>query len=224
MSANAQTLVNGGFESGFSGWTRQDQAGGDGTFFLQSGTTSPVNGFPVPAPPEGVVAAMTDALGPGSHILYQDIVIPVSPSGSTLAFDIFINNQGDDFHIAGLPTLDFATPALNQQARVDLISTTADPFSVAAGDVLLNLFQTNPGDPLVSGYNTVTTDLTAFFIANAGTTVRLRFADVDNVAPFNLGIDNVRLSSAPTAVPEPSSLLLMCAGGLTLACIRRRTR
>ena len=52
--AQAQELIsNGGFESGFSGWTRADQTGSTGTFTAQTGTTSPVNGFTVPAPPQG---------------------------------------------------------------------------------------------------------------------------------------------------------------------------
>ncbi len=41
-------IVNGGFESGLAGWTRVDQAGSDGSFGLQTGSTSPVNNFPVP--------------------------------------------------------------------------------------------------------------------------------------------------------------------------------
>jgi len=67
MAAYAQlpVITNGGFESGFTGWTRADQTGSDGTFFLQTGTSSPVNSDPVPAPPQGVNAAMTDAGGPG---------------------------------------------------------------------------------------------------------------------------------------------------------------
>jgi len=33
-------------------------------------------------------------------------------------------------------------------------------------------------------------------------TLRLRFAEVDNVAPFQLGVDNVSLETS--AVPEPA--------------------
>ena len=48
-----ELIINGGFESGLAGWSRQDGLGGDGMFFIQSGTASPVNGDPVPAPPGG---------------------------------------------------------------------------------------------------------------------------------------------------------------------------
>ena len=59
QTASAQVLTNGGFEAGFSGWTRADQLGSNGTFALQSGTLSPVNGIVVPAPPGGATAAST---------------------------------------------------------------------------------------------------------------------------------------------------------------------
>ena len=69
---HAQVITtNGGFEAGFTGWTRADQLGSAGTFALQSGASSPVNGNPVPMPPGGVQAAMTDAQGPGSHVLFD---------------------------------------------------------------------------------------------------------------------------------------------------------
>src|ERR1051325_2170419 len=92
-NAEAANIVsNGGFESGFASWTRADQLGSDGTFFLQTGTSSPVNGDPVPAPPGGTTAAMSDAQGPGSHVLYQDIVIPAVVPSATLSFDVFVGN------------------------------------------------------------------------------------------------------------------------------------
>src|SRR5204862_4817842 len=123
---------NGGFEAGFTSWTRADQLGSDGTFFSQSGTLSPVSGNTVPAPPGGTKAAMTDALGPGSHVLYQDFV--ATADAAALSFALFIGNRADRF--ATPLSLDFSTPTLNQQARVDILKSTADPFSVAAADVL----------------------------------------------------------------------------------------
>src|SRR6266436_6148059 len=131
-------IANGGFESGLTSWTRVDQLGSEGTFFSQSGTLSPVNGNPVPAPPEGSMAAMTDADGPGSHVLYQDFA--ATAGGAALSFALFIGNRADRF--VPPASLDFSTPALNQQARVDILKNTTDPFSVAATDVLLNLYQT----------------------------------------------------------------------------------
>src|SRR5437588_3377496 len=193
-------ISNGGFEAGLTSWTKADQLGSEGTFFSQSGTASPVNNDPVPAPPEGTKAAMTDAEGPGSHVLYQDFV--ATADAAALRFALFIGNRADRF--ATPDSLDFSTPALNQQARVDILKNTGDPFSVAAADILLNLYQTKVGDPLISGYNAITTDISALLAAHVGETLRLRFAETDNVFTFQMGVDNVRIDP----IPEPASTLL----------------
>jgi hypothetical protein len=211
-------IVNGGFEAGLTSWTKADQIGSEGTFFSQSGTSSPVNGDPAPTPPEGTKAAMTDAQGPGSHVLYQDFA--ATPGGAALSFALFIGNRADRF--ATPASLDFSTPALNQQARVDILKNTGDPFSVAAADILLNLYQTKVGDPLISGYNAITTDITALLAAHAGETLRLRFAETDNLFTFQLGVDNVRIDP----IPEPASMLLLGAALVVLVgcwvCARSR--
>ena len=111
----------------------------------------------------------------------------------------------------------------NQQYRVDLIKPSAPIDSVAAGNVLRNLFQTQPGDPNPKGYTLIATDISAF----AGQTVRLRFAEVDNQGFFNAAVDNVGII-APADVPEGNTLLLM-GGGLGgvvtwLGWQRRRVR
>lgn len=217
LPVQAGLIVNGGFESGFSGWTRVDQVGSEGTFILQTGTASPVNGFAVPAPPGGTTAAMTDAFGPGSHVLYQDFVVPVSVLDASIGFSLFINNGNGSPSFFTPATLDFATTALNQQARVDIISASADPFSLAAADVIQNLFQTTTADPLVSGYNNFLIDVTSQLQAHQGQTLRLRFAETDNVSPFNLGVDNVNLS-----IPEPSSLIMSFGGLAGFVWLRRR--
>jgi hypothetical protein len=223
MPSHAVAIANGGFELGFSGWTRADQIGSDGTFALQTGTTSPVNADPVPAPPQGLTAAMSDAQGPGSHVLYQDFTVtgPVGPMA--LNFSLFIGNRDTAFFVPAPATLDFSTPALNQQARVDILAASTDPFSVAAADVLLNAYRTLVGDPLVSGYANFSIDVTALLAAHVGETLRLRFAEVDNVFTFQLGVDDVSFA-APAAIPEPSSGVLMTSALLGLACISRRRR
>ncbi|MFO0911135.1 MAG: PEP-CTERM sorting domain-containing protein [Isosphaeraceae bacterium] len=209
-SARADFLINnGGFEAGFASWSRSDQIGSEGTFVIQTGTKSPLNLDPVPAPPGGTNAAMTDAFGPGSHVLYQDFLVPTyTITAAILKFDLFIGNRATAFATPASGTLDFATTALNQQARVDVLNSGTDPFSVAAADVLQNVYQTKTTDALVSGYNTTTVDLTALLNANRGKVLRLRFAEADNIFSFQLGVDNVSLS----AVPEPSSLASLTIG------------
>ena len=221
--ARASTIVNGGFETGFSSWVRVDQLGSEGTFALQSGLASPVNADPVPAPPSGSTAAMTDGAGPGAHVLYQDFV--ATPGSQTLSFDLFVGNRADRF--ATPASLDFALTSpngaqtLNQQVRVDLLRTGADPFSVAAADILVSLYASQVGDPLVSGYRSFSSDIGAVLGAHSGELLRLRFAETDNLAQMQLGVDNVAIG-AVSAIPEPASTALLAVG--LAALFARRTR
>lgn len=217
------TLVNGGFESGFDGWSQADQFGSEGGFSLQTGTASPLDGDAVPAPPQGTSAAMTDGFGPGSHVLYQDTV--ASAGNATLSFDPFVGNRADRFALPPSGSLDFALTSpmgvqtLNQQVRVDILRAGADPFSAAGADIVLTLYQSQVGAALVGGYGTVTIDISPVLSAYSGETLRLRFAETDNIAPFRIGIDNVRIA----AVPEPASALMLGAGMAALLALRGRT-
>ena len=224
---NGALLTNPGFEAGLAGWATADQVGSEGTFHHVSGTTSPVTGMPVQAPPGGLFAAMTDAEGPGSHVLYQDFVVPMSlPGVATARFSLYIKNSAPDFYLA--PHLDFASNSpdpdvrLNQRARVDLMLAGSDPFSLAAGDIVMNLFETQPGDPPVSGYTNYSVDVTSTLQQYAGQTLRLRFAEVDNVFLFNFGVDNADIEVA--AIPEPSTWIMTAAGVFGLLVTRRRVR
>ena len=178
-------IVNGSFEDSggsLTGWTVFNQAGGSGDWFVQTGTASPLNGFTVAAPTDGAHAAMTDQQAEGTHILYQDVTVP---AGATLSFDVFIANRAWPFRTPA--SLSF-TVGPNQQARVDIMTTTAPITSVTSG-VISNLYQTVADDPLISGYTSQTTSLASL----AGQTVRLRFSEVDNQSWFNMGVDNVSL-------------------------------
>lgn len=220
---HAALITNGDFEAGLTGWVRADQIGSEGTFFLQTGTSSPVNLLPVPPPPQGTRAAMTDAEGPGSHVLYQDFVVPGSVPSAFAQFSLFINNTAPDFFVPA--HLDFASTGadrLNQQVRIDLLTPGSDPFSVNPGDILQNLYMTQAGAPLVSGYTPFSVDVTSVLQAHLGQTLRLRFAAVDNVSIMNVGIDAVDIDTA--AIPEPGSWALMIGGIGALAFARSRVR
>jgi len=174
-------ILNGSFETGdFSGW----QTVGVG-LYVYSGTLTPNNGFTVLAPPAGTYAAVTDG-NAGTNILYQNIAVPASGS-STLSATVYVENQAADYIIG--PDLGMGNP--NQQMRVDIMDP-AYPVDDVGDGVLLNLFQTNPGDPLSIGYTAISADLTPY----AGKTVRFRVAEVDNQMFFNGAVDNVRITTS----------------------------
>jgi hypothetical protein len=229
LPAHAALVINnGGFEAGLAGWSTVNlfdfPGGGSGSFFSQTGTASPVLGMTVPAPPGGLFAAMTDAEGPGSHLLFQDFVTPASVGTTFLSFDLFIGNRADAFHTPN--HLDFSTADLNQQARVDILHPSIDPFSLSASDVVLTAFRTNVGDPLVAGYTHFSIDVTSLVNANPNTVLRLRFAEVDNVDAFQFGVDNVAFvtpAAPPGQAPEPATLALLIASVVVArVCTSRR--
>ena len=186
-------------------WTVVSQAGSSGSWCTQTGTTPPVgsctagSGATVAAPPQGAQAAMTNMTFVGSHVLYRCAVL----SSGTISFQLYINNLNVIF--VSPATLDYTTVA-NQQFRADLVTKAgiqANPFTVAGGDILLNLYQTLPGDPAVSGYSPVSGDASAFI----GQNVCLRFAVADNQFFFHAGVDDVQFNTTPkptTITPTPT--------------------
>jgi hypothetical protein len=186
----AASVPNGDFETGdFSGWKRANQSGGSGSWFVYSGTTSPLNGIPIAAPPQGNFAATTDQPGPGSHVLYRNIKLR---SGRThkLSFYLYYRNFAPGFSTPR--TLNY-TIIFNQQYRVDVLKPTGSPFTVSDNGILKPLFQTEVGDPNTLAPTLLTFNLTPF----AGQTVRLRFAEVDNQDNFLASVDRVRVTSTP---------------------------
>lgn len=190
--ALAAPVVNGGFERNggvgsnvFAGWTVFDRPEDSGSWFVQTGSASPLNGFVAFTPPAGQFAAMTDQSGPGTHILYQDVKVPGGQS--TLSFRVSLFNQ---VAVYFAPNTLSADKVPNQQFRVDIMAPLARIDGLGQG-VLQQVFRTNPGDPPLQGYRTISTSLTHF----AGRTVRLRFAEVDNQGNFQVGIDQVRITA-----------------------------
>ena len=179
---------NGGFENGnFKGWTRANQSGGSGNWFVYSGTLSPLSGFNIAAPPDGRFAATTDQTGPGSHVLYRNIHLKRGMKHK-LSFYLYYRNRAERFFTPN--TLDYTVDP-NQQYRVDLLRPTANPFTVNPDAILKRLFRTEVGDPKSLRPTLMTFDLTPF----AGKTVRLRFAEVDNQGFFLASVDRVKVTS-----------------------------
>jgi len=208
VTASAQTelIRNGGFETGnLQSWTAINSGGGD--WIVYSGNEVPS----LSPPPVGNFAAVTVQNDPGSHVLLQNVAIP---AGARVTCSLIVYYDVAAIFVIG-PGLEF-DGSENQQARIDILSFNADPFTVSDG-VLLNLFQTLPGDPGALGYTTLDFDLSPF----SGTTVKLRAAEVDNLGVFNFAIDEVSCISDIAPVENIPTLgewgMMAMAGVLGIA-------
>jgi hypothetical protein len=220
-------IHNGDFETGtLASWTTQDQAGSDGTFQAESGTTLTTSdpfGIRPTVGPEAGSYAITDEGGSGSHTLLQTFTVSGPVSSVRLSFDMFVDNYAG---AASTPTtLDYTIFDPNQQARVDLLSANAGAFDVGAG-VLKNFYDgSDPvADPLSDNphsYTHYSFDLTPYVVS--GGTYQIRFAEVNNQDTLYQGVDNVSVFATPAAVPEASTtvsfglLLALGMGGVIAA-------
>jgi hypothetical protein len=234
--ANPVNLItNGGFElnsgagtSGFLGWTVATQSGASGSWYAQTGTSSPVNGFPVQAPPEGSYSAMTDDIGPSSQALLQSFTVPLNPGALTLSFQYLYSFGGYSGVFPWAPgyappsTLDYNylnnTGNPNDQAVVNILTSGASALDDSDPMLLTQALQLNPtalGDPNSNPcfpascfYQSFSMPLTGLA---PGATYQLQFAEVDDQGTFNFGVDDVSIDyTASTApVPEPNSLKLL---------------
>lgn len=218
-AAPVELITNGGFEAGLASWTVTDLAGGSGTWSATGAAVGPISGLPTVGPAGGLLYAVSDQTGPGTHALGQLFIVPLGATSVTLGFDMFIN----DFSGAG-PIVDPAgldhTAVPNQHARVDILSSVATAFDTGAG-VITNLFTgvipggAGPNPWLAYGF-----DITAF--VTPGTSYLLRFAEVDNQGNFLQGVDNVSIQA--NTVPEPATLALLGLAFAGLAASRRKSR
>jgi len=199
-SRKPSPLVNGSFELNdgvatnvFTGWTVVDLAGSSGSWVVQTGDASPLTGFLVQPPTDGSFAAMTDQFGPGSHILYQDVLVP-SKGPAFLSFDLSLYNRAGEF---ASPSTLSPEEFPNQQFRVDIVKPSAPVDDVGEG-VLMSVYRTQPGDPPTSRYRTITVSLRQF----RGQVVRIRFAEVDNLGFFQVGIDRVTVGKRSKALKK----------------------
>jgi CubicO group peptidase (beta-lactamase class C family) len=198
------TVVVDDFEGGdLSAWRTVAAGAGGGWYAYTDGTTSPDasltnpgSPFRMPDPPEGSHAATTDMNAPGALVLYRDVRLDGS---FDLSMSVFYRSERP---FSTPDTLAYDAAKANQQFRVDVISPSAPIDSVAAGDVLLNVFRTAPGDPLFRAPEDVAVDVSSL----AGQTVRLRLAVADNQGPLRAGVDHIRFE--PTGSGEHAVDLL----------------
>ncbi|MFL6229672.1 MAG: carboxypeptidase regulatory-like domain-containing protein [Pyrinomonadaceae bacterium] len=186
------TVVNGDFETGtLSGWTSFTPSTSNGSWRTHSGTTTPMSGSTIYAPPQGSFGAMADMTQAGNYVLYQDITLPTGQT-HTLSFILYYSNrQPVSGNNNGFTEPSGTTLAGSQTYRVDLIKTTAAPDTNVSSDILANVFRTRSGDPESMRPTLITYDISAF----AGQTVRLRFAAGVCCYYFYPGVDDVRITS-----------------------------
>jgi hypothetical protein len=196
----AVQVANGGFETGtFSGWTEQDEPGSAGSWFVYSGTTTPLSNQTVPAPPQGTYAAITDQEDPAANYLYQDLHLP---SGHKYLLSLYVYYTSEA-PIANPPSLDYDYTGPNQQYRVDVIKPTAMNDSVSSSDILKPVFATGATSPETMAPTLMSADLSAF----AGQTVRLRAAQADNESFMHAGLDGVSITTSPNATTGAATRL-----------------
>jgi hypothetical protein len=204
--AGAATVVNGNFETGtLAGWQQFNQFE-NGEWFTYQKEGAEEEGF-IP-PPSGLFAAVDDQGGPDLDILFQDIAL--EPGFTHQLALTFYYVSTEPITVPSPETLDVEVPS-NQHARVDVMKPSAPIGSVSPSDILATVFANKNGDPEVMVPTRLTADLSPF----AGQTVRLRIANAVNEGPFNTGLDDVAITSAPVPPPPPPSNAIT-RGKLTL--------
>jgi hypothetical protein len=185
----AANVTNGNFETGnFTGWNRVNKEGGSGSWFVYSTNTSPLSNNPIAVPPQGNFAATSDQNNPGTQVLIKTIKLQ-SGMRHELSFILYYRN----FNAGGFftpNTLNFKA-APNQQYRIDVLKSNANPFSVNPNDILKPLFRTNVGAPNTRSPQVRSFNLTPF----AGKTVHLRFAAVETEDFLLASVDRVKVES-----------------------------
>jgi hypothetical protein len=201
--AGAAEVVNGGFETGdFTGWEVR-QSTGSGKWYAYKGTAPPIpherGAVSVQPPPQGAFAA-TDQANPESLLLYQDLQLEPGT-----AYKLSLLAYYDSYAALTAPspdTLSVDEEALgaksNQQFRIDVIKPEAAPDTVAAGDILANLFHTRDGGARKMEPTRFVADLTPF----AGQTVRLRIAVAATEEVLSAGVDAISLSAPDGSFPQ----------------------
>jgi hypothetical protein len=204
-----ELIINGGFESGLSGWTNVDSIDPSlGSFFADTDVVTPLNGYPTVGPFDGTGYAVSDSFIPGTHALTQTFMAPVGVTSAVLSFEMFVDDESGGSGTGG---------------EVDLLSSGADPLTGTP----LETFYT--ADTAVAGgepnpWVLTTVDITADLVG--GTDYQLRFLESDATGPINVGVDAVSLdASAAAATPEPSTLLstLLIVAGVSLYLVRRKS-
>ncbi|MDX2179324.1 MAG: PEP-CTERM sorting domain-containing protein [Bryobacteraceae bacterium] len=219
-ATGAELLVNGDFEAGLAGWTVTDLLGGSGSWFSSAAAPTPLSGFATVGPSAGLLYAVTDQTGPGTHSLTQSFLVPAGSTAVVLSFDMFVNDQSGEGPIIDPAGLDHAAGFPNQHARVDLLTGVAGAFDTGGG-VVANFYLGVDAGANPHLYTAYVFDISALVVP--GGTYQIRFAEVDTQFFFHQGVDNV--SVVASGIPEPSTGVLFLsglAGAVAVARLRSR--
>lgn len=200
-SAGAAQVVNGSFTDGLNGWQVQTEPGSGGDWVSYSANPLPISGHIGPVPLDGN-AAVADETGETSTILYQEVALEPGFT-HTLSLDYWVINEGGGWIAPDPNTFSYGTPN-NQQARIDIIKSSAAADTTDPADILRTIYAPTSGDSLILDWSHSSVDLSPL----AGQSVRIRFVDVNNAGYLQLGVDNVAITSVPQAAPDPGPPLL----------------
>lgn len=205
-SAGAAQVANGGFENGFAGWETR-QSTGAGKWYVYQGTEPKIphqrGAVTLQPPPQGASAAIADEANPETLLLYQDLQLEPGTAYRLSLLAYYDSYSALTTPPSGTLSVDQEAGGANpnQQFRIDVMKPTAAPDSVAAEDVLLNLFHTRSGGARTMAPTRFVGDLAPF----AGQTVRLRIAVAATEEVLNAGVDAVELSAPDGSFPQSSS-------------------
>jgi hypothetical protein len=229
-----ELIVNGGFETGdYTGWTAAVERGSEGalTVVANNGGSAPLSGFAGDTyalnANGGNSFSISDQFGGGSYALVQAFTL-TSAATVNISFQQFLNTEAlegiDGGRDAFVPdTRGGYVP--NENAEVDILTGSADPFTNASADIVSVLY--GPGVQLTNFLIDPTPNPWITYVSTlnlAAGTYQIRFAETDNQGPFQQGVDNVSITTAG-GVPEPASWALMIVGlGAAGGALRRRSK
>ncbi len=215
--ANASLITNGDFETGdFTGWNTS-QAGGS-SLFVAANPGDPTLGS---SPTNDFYAFAGNQGGPSQNIFWQSFVVPTALTSFTFSFDYSYQNFASSFINPTPDTLSYIGTS-NQQFRVEILTGTALFDTVNPTDIIFSAIQTAPGSLNPQPWLSFSQDIFSVVSPFEGQTLQVRFAQVDNQGPFDIGFDNVSLSATTATVTEPASLALLSLGLASIGFSRRK--
>jgi hypothetical protein len=213
-----ELLINGNFETGtFLGWTVSNLPGSGNVYVDAPGTTTPLSSHAtVGTAANGGHYAVTDMTGGGTHALLQTFTVGAG-SSVIFSFDLFANNWSGGGTIVNPAGLTHSSGP-NQHARVDILTASASAFATTGGVVLGNFYLGADAGTDPNPFTSYSFDITS--LVGAGGTFQVRFAETDNQLFFNMGVDNVSITSS---VPDVgATVALLGLSFLGFAAFRRR--